>query len=64
MTELLTVEVTEGTIRRLEMMGFPHDLGGSDVVRFFIEEGLGVLEKHRTKNLSTTLATTQELAPA
>ena len=45
--EILTVEMSTGTSRRLEMMGFSHDLNGRDVVRFLIEEGLGVLEKHR-----------------
>ena len=38
-----------GTSRRLEMMGFSHDLNGRDVVRFLIEEGLGVLESHRNE---------------
>ena len=47
--EILTVDVSTGTSRRLEMMGFSHDLNGRDVVRFLIEEGLGVLEKHRRR---------------
>jgi hypothetical protein len=46
--ELLTVEIPQDTRRRLEIMGFPHDLSGRDVARFLIEEGLAVLEKHRT----------------
>jgi hypothetical protein len=46
-SEFLTVEVVQGTTRRLEQMGFPYDVSGRDVVRFLIEEGLGVLEKHR-----------------
>jgi hypothetical protein len=45
--ELLTVEVPRGTRRRLEMLGFPHDVTGRDVIRFLIEQGLAVLEKHR-----------------
>jgi hypothetical protein len=47
MTELVTVEVEEGTTRRLEMLGFPHDVPGRDVLRFLVEQGLEVLEKHR-----------------
>jgi hypothetical protein len=43
----LVVEVPSGTRRRLEMMGFPHDLNGRDVLCFLIEQGLSVLEKHR-----------------
>lgn len=46
--ELLTIEVQNGTRRRLAKMGFPYDLSGRDIVRFLIEEGLSVLEKHRT----------------
>ena len=46
-SEVLTIEVPNGTRRRLEMMGFPYDVNGRDVVRFLIEQGLGVLEKHR-----------------
>jgi hypothetical protein len=45
--EIITVEVEGGTRRRLEMLGFPHDLAGRDVLRFLIEEGLGVLEGSR-----------------
>jgi hypothetical protein len=47
MKEILTVEVPSGTRRRLEMMGFPHDLNGRDVLCFLVEQGLAVLEKHR-----------------
>ena len=46
--EILSVEVSDGTCRRLEVLGFPHDLTGREVVRFLIEEGLGVLEKNRS----------------
>jgi hypothetical protein len=47
MKELLTVEVPSGTRRRLEIMGFPHDVNGREVLHFLIEQGLEVLEKHR-----------------
>jgi hypothetical protein len=49
MKEMLTVEVPNGTRRRLEMMGFPYDLNGRDVLCFLIEQGLAVLEKHRCR---------------
>ena len=45
--EILTVEVCSGTRRRLEMLGFPHDIAGREVLRFLIEQGLAVLEGHR-----------------
>ena len=45
--ETLTVEVPRETLRRLEIMGFPNDLNGRDVLCFLIEQGLAVLEKHR-----------------
>ena len=44
---MMTVEVSDDTRRRLEMMGFPYDITGREVVCFLIEEGLAVLEKHR-----------------
>ena len=47
MKEMLTVEVPSGTRRRLEVMGFPYDRNGRDVLCFLIEQGLAVLEKHR-----------------
>ena len=47
MIKLLTVEIPSATRRRLEMMGFPHDISGRDVASFLIEQGLSVLEKHR-----------------
>jgi hypothetical protein len=40
MKEILTVEVPSGTRRRSEMMGFPHDLNGRDVLCFLVEQGL------------------------
>ena len=42
------VEVPSGTHRRLEIMGFPYDLNGRDVLCFLIEQGLAVLEKDRS----------------
>ena len=47
--ERLTVEVPRETTRRLEMMAFPHDLNGRDVICFLIQQGLEVLEKHRRR---------------
>jgi hypothetical protein len=47
MKEVLTVEVPSGTRRRLEIMGFPYDRNGRDVMCFLIEQGLAVLERHR-----------------
>jgi hypothetical protein len=46
-TEILTVEVANGTRRRLEMMGFPYDVSGHEVIRFLVEQGLDLLETHR-----------------
>ena len=46
--ETLTVEVPRETLRRLEIMGFMNDLNGRDVLCFLIEQGLAVLEKHRS----------------
>jgi hypothetical protein len=54
MKETLTIEVPSGTRRRLEIMGFPHDLNGRDVLCFLIEQGLAVLEKHRRLPPGTT----------
>jgi hypothetical protein len=45
--ETLTLQVPRETLRRLEIMGFPYDLNGRDVLCFLIEQGLAVLEKHR-----------------
>ena len=47
--ETLVVRVPSGTTRRLEMMAFPHDLNGRDVICFLIQQGLEVLEKHRRR---------------
>jgi hypothetical protein len=47
MSEMLTLEVPSGTRRRLEMLGFPHGISGSEVVHFLIRDGLDVLERHR-----------------
>ena len=47
--ETLTVEVPRETLRRLEIMGFPNDVNGRDVLCFLIEQGLAVLEKHRRR---------------
>jgi hypothetical protein len=56
-TEILTVEVANGTRRRLEVMGFPYDVSGRDVVRFLIEQGLSVLESHRGPKARSKAAT-------
>jgi hypothetical protein len=51
--ETLTVEVPRETLRRLEIMGFMNDLNGRDVLCFLIEQGLSVLEKHRSLPCAT-----------
>jgi hypothetical protein len=51
--ETLTVEVPRETLRRLEIMGFMNDLNGRDVLCFLIEQGLAVLEKHRSLPCAT-----------
>ena len=62
--EILTVEVESGTRRRLEMLGFPHDLTGREVVRFLIEEGLSVLgEKPDAPRSATEIKTLLQPTP-
>ena len=48
--ETLTVQVPRETVRRLEIMGFPYDVNGREILCFLIEQGLAVLEKHRSGN--------------
>ena len=48
----MVVEVPRETLRRLEVAGFLYDVNGRDILCFLIEQGLAVLEKHR----STTIA--------
>lgn len=43
--ELVTVQLPDGTIRRLAKLGFPYDLDPKEIARFLIEQGLGVLER-------------------
>lgn len=47
--ELVTVQLPDGTIRRLARLGFPYDLDVKDVVRFLIEQGVAVLEKGESR---------------
>jgi hypothetical protein len=63
MTELMTVEVSSDTRRRLEMMGSHYDLSGRDVLRFLIEQGLGVLEQHRNREPAAAMARSMSPAP-
>ena len=48
--EILTVVVTPGIRRRLEVLGFLNDTNGQELLTFLVEQGLSVLEKSRGRD--------------